>query len=109
MLGLRLLAAHLIGDFILQTNEEAIKKFDYPEIRQQHVAKYILPFIPVILVSKASWMNKVRFFVWVADLHYITDSQRWASGEEWPPKPILVDQALHIAQLALLGGLLEDD
>jgi hypothetical protein len=40
-------------------------------------------------------------------VHYALDSRRWCSGEKWPPRPIIVDQALHLVTLAMMVRLLE--
>lgn len=101
-----LLAAHMLGDYILQTNEEAINKFYDIEYLQSHVIKYMLAFVPVTLLSKRKVSDKICFLLLLYATHLITDSRRWASGEEWAPKPILVDQALHAIQLAILGRIL---
>ncbi len=101
----------MVGDFVLQTNEEAQGKFDDAALRMKHVQKYGNAFVPFLLwrwYKGDTTFARAFFGLWALNLaHYITDSRRWASGEEWPPKPILVDQAIHLVQLALLQEFLE--
>lgn len=106
MRSIDLVAAHLVGDYVLQTNEQAVRKFEDSGVRAAHVTSYAACFLPVLLVSRAPVGSKLLFLVLLWLAHYATDSRRWASGEEWPPKPILVDQAIHAVQLAVLGRLL---
>ena len=106
MRSIDLVAAHLVGDYVLQTNEQAVRKFEDRRARADHVTTYVACFLPVTLVSRAPVGRKLLFLVLLWLAHYATDSRRWASGKEWPPKPILVDQAAHAVQLAVLGRLL---
>lgn len=161
MIALYLLAAHLVGDFVLQTRWQAAGKFTDRALRTRHVAVYCLPFVPVA-VWRIGW-QAFPFLLSLYVLHWLTDSRRFRStlgdwvgwrcrpfitrisvpdpahrpGERiqigsgvakilavepegsgwdylvrlelepnpWSPMPILIDQALHVAQLALLGGL----
>ncbi len=52
------------------------------------------------LVEKAAFMG----LLWLT--YFVTDSRCWANAEKWPPKPILVDQAIHITTLAVIARLL---
>jgi len=106
MKGLDILAAHMVGDYILQTNEEAVGKTDSLVLLAKHVGKYTLAHAVVGVVHGRSLRRGIVYTLSVGAVHAITDSRRWASGREWPPKPILVDQALHAVQLAALGRLL---
>ncbi len=101
-----LLAAHMVGDYILQTNEEAMKKTMDVSKLLDHCFKYTLAFLPFVVTTNTSHHRKVAFLYAVFVTHILTDQKRWASGEEWPPKPILVDQALHAVQLAILRRIL---
>jgi hypothetical protein len=106
MKSLDLIASHLVGDYVLQTNEEAVKKFTERDKLTSHVLKYTLAFVPCVLGSKVGRKRKVSFLALLALSHYLTDRKRWASGSEWPPKPILVDQTIHAVTLSILGRLL---
>lgn len=103
MIGLALLAAHMVGDYITQTQWMASNKLARSGVRCVHVTVYTLGFIPVMFVTELDLRRATMFLglLWIT--HFITDSRRWASGAAWPPKPILVDQAIHVATLAILG------
>lgn len=105
MIGLDLIAAHLVGDYIFQTNEQAIKKLSDWRYRLAHVLTYSLPFFALGYLYAEDILKAAVFGTLVAVTHFITDSRRWASGENWPPLPILVDQAIHIATLAVLARI----
>lgn len=147
MIALYLLAAHMVGDFVLQTRWQAEAKLSESSARLRHVATYCLPFVPVAFVYGQvgpldRWSAGMIFIGWLALLHFLTDSVRFRSTlgdvvgwyyrtheqrlvelresfastigktsdsvppNPWPPMPILIDQTLHVCQLALLGGLL---
>lgn len=172
MLGLYLLAAHMVGDFLLQTRWQAVGKFTDHRYRLRHVFAYCMPFWPIAAIyGRSPWWHGLAFVMGLYLLHYLTDSRRFLStigdavawyggrgnvpippdapletitvegigtkarmadgdgGETiglvtrwhddmpsrlfvslppnpWPPMPIMIDQSLHVAQLALLGGLL---
>ena len=104
--SLDLLAAHLFGDYVFQTDEMARLKLQDPEIRARHVTRYVLCFVPAILASRTGFWRSGAFIVslWLA--HYLTDSKRWLPNDDWPPGTIINDQALHALQLAVIGRLL---
>lgn len=104
--ALDLLAAHLFGDYVFQTDEMARLKLSDPGVRARHVNRYVLCFVPAILASRAGFRRSAAFLVslWLA--HFATDSRRWLPNEDWPPGTVLNDQALHALQLAVLGRLL---
>lgn len=132
MIPLLMLAAHMIGDFVTQNQWMADNKFvkygtayrsddrgrlcavpdsalnfwDAALVRLSHVCVYTAGFIPIARIafpadhSRGSW-----FLVAILVTHYVTDCRRWASGEKWPAKPLLVDQTIHITTLAVIGVL----
>lgn len=104
MLIIDLLAAHMVGDFILQTDYEARYKLDNWRVRMQHVSKYCLPFGFALLDTPLPRAAAFLMGLWIS--HFVVDSRRWVSGEKWAPKPILVDQTLHLASLACLTRIL---
>lgn len=92
MIGLYLLAAHMVGDFVLQTRWQAAGKFDDYRLRARHVAVYCLPFIPIAAWRTisghdgAGWHGAhagawafAAFMLWLAVLHFVTDSRRFHS------------------------------
>jgi hypothetical protein len=105
MTSMELLACHMVGDYITQTGNMAANKLTDSKVRARHVCAYAAGFVPFVFASRVPLWRKVIFLTLLWTTHFVTDSRRWASGEEWPPKPILVDQALHSVQLALLGRL----
>ncbi len=167
MIGLVLLACHLLGDFVLQSRGQAEGKLKQRGLRVGHVLTYLIPFVPVALLLGWPWRG-LEFLAALGVLHYLTDSRRFLStvgdwiawratppvafstadplvyqdgdrikvsgqteegprewtgrvvgrledallvkmgltANPWPPAPILIDQALHVAQLAVLGWLL---
>lgn len=161
MIALYLLAAHMVGDFVLQTRWQAERKLGDACVRTVHVLVYSVPFVPIAFYVAPSWRAAVSFLAGLYVLHFLTDSRRvrstlgdWIAwqltGPEgradelervelrkltvgeyhsapallrfrpsperaaraavppnpWTPVPILVDQTLHLCQIALLGGLL---
>lgn len=147
MIVLWLLAAHLVGDFVLQTRWQAANKLDDSNFRNRHVLAYSLPFIPIAYVYGdygKTWMPcpgpGFWFMFCLFVLHYATDSRRFhstlgdwiawhfkrnawhfsiekldgtvlddvsskLSPNPWTPIPIIIDQTLHVCQLALLATL----
>lgn len=104
MSSLLLLAGHMLGDYILQTDHMAAFKLKSARVRALHVSVYCLGFL--LLVPLAGLTDPGRlalFLVLLWATHFATDCRRWASADKWPPKPILVDQSIHIVTLALLG------
>jgi len=130
MISLLLLAAHLVGDFVTQTPWMAANKLVKYEIvyrssigepgqpflgptnfwfsaavRALHVTIYTAGFAPIAWFCRLSVDRGVSFLVAVWLTHFVTDCRRWASDKSWCAKPIMVDQAIHITTLAILGVL----
>lgn len=157
MIGLYLLAAHMVGDFVLQTRWQAEGKIadgSLGGLRMRHVTTYCLPFGPIAVYFAPDAWSSAGFMFGLYGLHLLTDSRRfrstlgdwvawrlrepepnpaaiyrpgsgrlWDPTEDelraameapiylplepnpWPAVPIMVDQAIHVCQLALLGGL----
>lgn len=108
MLGLWLLSLHMLGDYILQTDGMAANKLQSARVRTLHVLVYTCPFAPLACLYSTTLARAGLFTALVFITHWVTDSRRWASDKVWPPKPILIDQSLHLLSLALLGTLLLD-
>lgn len=106
MSGLLLLAAHMIGDYVIQNDWMAANKLKCWKARSVHVLVYTLGFVPFLLLAGAGTSQLLLFLAITAITHWLVDTRRWASSDKWPPKPILVDQAIHITQLAVTGALL---
>lgn len=103
MPGLDLLALHLLGDFILQTDTMARHKLTNGWIRAAHVFLYTMSFF-----LWGGWHyggDGLLFAACVGVTHFAIDSYRFAANHPWPPKSILIDQSLHVISLALLARL----
>lgn len=103
MIGIDFLAAHMLGDYILQTHDMSQRKLTHAGIRALHVTIYTLCFVPFLWLLNLPLDRCVLFLALCWITHFITDSRRWRSGEQWPPLPILVDQSIHAVTLAVLA------
>lgn len=113
MLALGLIAAHMMGDYVLQTNWLAANKTKRLDALVIHVLLYTLAFAIVLgfhsaLVEYIPWENQLAFLSLLALFHGATDCRRWASPDPWPPKPIMVDQSLHVLQIWALAVVFLD-
>ena len=106
MRSIDLVAAHLVGDFAVQTHQLSQAKLTDPIARVEHVTRYCAPFVVVALASRVSLVRVMAFLTLVWITHFLTDSKRWLPNEDWAPGTIINDQALHLATLAVLGRLL---
>lgn len=106
MRSLDLLACHLVGDYVLQTNEQAMQKLTNPRVRAVHVTTYHIPFAVAGVAAGANTRRLAAFLALSWAAHFVTDSKRWLPNEEWPPGAILNDQALHAIQLTVLNRVL---
>jgi hypothetical protein len=100
---LPILAAHMIGDYVTQTDWMAETKFSNWKALTLHVAVYTAGFVPVVVLARLAVRPGFLFLGLIFVTHWITDCRRWAKGDKWPAKPILVDQSIHIATLAILA------
>ena len=100
-----LLAAHMIGDYCAQTDAMAARKLIDWRVRTIHVVCYTFCFVPFLWLWNVDLGSALWFLGALFVTHWLTDCRRWASGEKWAPKPIMVDQAIHLATLAVLFKL----
>jgi hypothetical protein len=125
-IALFFVAFHMVGDYITQTNWMAANKFlkrgpkpyfheygrSFEEnavlnfglanfARTLHVLLYTIPFAVLAAVTLPT-LSAVAVSAAVFIPHWIIDCRRWASPDPWPPKPIMVDQALHALHLAIV-------
>lgn len=108
------LAGHLIGDWIVQTDYQAEHKTSSWKANQQHMLGYHLTLAAFCaLAMPAAWVAVTIAVSWVT--HSLID-RRWpvkrlmqATGSgpfsETTFGVIAVDQALHLSILAVLAGL----
>lgn len=108
MNSLDLVACHLVGDYILQTDEMATQKLQDSAVRAAHVTWYSFPFLLVGLATHTNPVRLATFLVLLWITHFITDSKRWLPNDKWKPGTIINDQALHAVQLALLSRIVRD-
>lgn len=120
LLPLDLLAAHMMGDYILQSHFMAANKLTNWRVRLLHVSAYSIPFFLVGLWHLLGMDAMLRphieampvnvrllwFMALLFVMHFATDSKRFRTSNPWTPLPILIDQSLHIAQIAILARLL---
>jgi hypothetical protein len=100
-MAIEIVALHMLGDYILQTETMAQKKLTVWWVRLGHVLTYTMPF-----VFWGGWFYGeagIWFSVCVGVTHFLIDSYRFAPNHPWPPKSILIDQSLHLISLAVLA------
>lgn len=167
MLGLYLIAAHCVGDFLFQNRWQAAGKLTDLNLRCQHVFFYGVALAPVAFLCPrhfgaslgyGAWQTGCAFLALVVILHLMTDSRRfqstigdvvqwrydfhvdpvacqrewfhwlvsndlsrtpsstratdidltraqWPTPNPWPAASLMIDQTLHLVQLAVLGGI----
>lgn len=105
--SLYILGAHLLGDFVLQ-NHWMQKKCQSSFVCTVHVAVYSLPWTYLAAVGIISWYAFLAVIVqhWVQDRFSIHRSWmrlfRQTPPKLWPVGPLCMDQAWHIAWIALV-------
>jgi len=105
-IGLYALASHAAGDFPLQTDRMASKKFDSPSVRASHVAVYTISFLPVVFAADWNQKASAAFLLSIFGSHFVIDTRRWKENtDEFPTFSIWFDQALHLIALALSMAL----
>jgi hypothetical protein len=93
-------AAHMLGDFVIQTDTIAARKFDDWRVRTLHVLTYLLPFLALTPFLCDSWQQAAAMLIAIAVPHWVVDCRRWVKNHPWPAKAILVDQSIHAVCLA---------
>lgn len=106
MRSIDLIACHLIGDYVLQSDDMAKRKLTDARIRASHVAWYHLPFLVAGVAARTNPARLAAFLILSGAAHFITDSKRWLPNDEWPPGTIINDQAIHLTTLAVLNRVL---
>lgn len=126
MIVMWLLAAHLLGDFVLQSRVHAALKFQDRVQRTSHVLWYVVPFVPIVVVATwpqdTAWWKGAAFLLGLAVLHWITDTRRfysnigdclawWASLHADPVgcKKVWLEHALERAETGTLRAIDVDD
>lgn len=105
-----LFVCHLIGDFLLQ-NDWMQAKSKNSVVCSVHVAAYSIPFwfmlwqghLPlwaVLLILTEHWLQD-RFGLHLKWMK----AYRQSSPDKWPVGPLCIDQAFHIASIAIVCAL----
>lgn len=101
MESLVIIALHLLGDFVLQTDFMAQYKRKVVTVRIAHVNVYTIPFI-LWATYRYGWNGSLFCLsVWIT--HFAIDSYVFAENHPWPPKSFVIDQSLHILSLAVFA------
>lgn len=103
-----LIAAHLVGDFLLQ-NEYMQAKAKCPWTCTYHVLMYSIPFLLLIYLDRLS----IPMLELILFQHWFQDRYSWhlkwmeffkqTPVQKWPVGPLCVDQAMHIGFMWLLS------
>jgi hypothetical protein len=101
---LTILACHMVGEYVTQTDWMAARKLLDWRPRLAHVALYTAGFVAVAAQAHMGLPRAAAFLLAVGGPHFVVDCRRWASGATWPPKPILVDQSIHAVCLAIAAA-----
>ncbi len=104
-----LIAAHLAGDFLLQTAWMAENKRRSSLACAAHVLAYGIPFYCLAMGGVVPWDGVAAVLAqhWVQDrfgvhlmwMRLMNQTQK----KDWPVGPLCVDQAMHVAFLALVA------
>jgi hypothetical protein len=100
-IDLTIIACHMLGEYVTQTDWMAARKLLDWRPRLIHVATYTAGMVFVPLQAHMSLARAVAFLLAIGIPHFIVDCRRWASGEVWVAKPIMVDQAIHLVCVAI--------
>lgn len=113
-----LVVSHLIGDFLLQTDDMASLKTEDWGWMTRHIAVYMVPVGVVLFVyssihSLPAWLLLVAL-LFLATTHALLDRRRftmsWMRFSRSAPEhrwlPIVADQVFHIITLAVLAQVL---
>ncbi|MFD2966175.1 DUF3307 domain-containing protein [Sphingobacterium bambusae] len=101
LLFLKLLLAHLIGDFVLQPSNWVDKRKEHVRYLFFHVAVHIV-LLGLLFLPELS--EKWPIVVLVSATHLLIDSLKIYMERKWPLKPFqvfVVDQTLHVLSLLL--------
>jgi hypothetical protein len=87
VLGLDLLAAHLAGDFVMQTEDMAQRKLTDWRVRALHVSVYCVPFMMLAWLYGPGVTRSALFFVLLWVTHFLIDIRRWAATRRGRTSP----------------------
>lgn len=102
--------AHLIGDYLLQTDWMATRKKTSHKACVAHVAAYMLPFLltpftwwQLLLVAGQHYaQDKTNFVVWFMKIKH---SEGFTKEPFFPWSIILTDNIIHVLWMALVAAI----
>lgn len=102
--------AHLIGDYLLQTDWMAFGKKQKSWICFVHVAAYMVPFLfcgfawwqLAIIAGQHFAQDRTSFVMWMMK---IKGSEKFATGPCSPWSIIVTDNIIHILTIAVVASL----
>jgi hypothetical protein len=113
-----LVVAHLVGDFLLQTDDMANLKTEDWGWMARHVAVYMMPLSVVLLIYSIifhlpAW-SAIIALLFLAATHALLDRRRftisWMRFARTAPDqgwlPIVADQVFHVVTLAVVAQFL---
>lgn len=109
-IGLSLLAAHLAGDFLLQTDDMAVMKFENKGTLTLHALIHALLSGAVFVAFWGMGTQSAVASAWIGVTHFGIDWDHWKEPKDgFETFPIWFDQSLHVLMLALavaIGGII---
>lgn len=96
---LKLILAHILGDFVLQSKKWVLKRRENVFYLLLHVMIHGILLIVFFLDDLASWWD---YFLFITVAHLGIDSLKIYWERQWPYKPIhlfVIDQVLHVGVL----------
>lgn len=106
MIALQILAAHMLGDFVLQTDHQAMNKFTSWRARAAHVTTYCVPFLIIALLHGATPLRMAAFMALLWSSHFVIDMRRWKGPDAPLWLQIAADQTFHVVTLAFIVAVL---
>jgi hypothetical protein len=100
ILFLKLLLAHIIGDFVLQTKALVVKRGENIFYLLLHISIHAVLLCVVLLPHLQEWWLSI---LGISIAHLAIDSLKILSEKKWPTKPVtlfITDQALHLMVIA---------
>ena len=104
-LGIILLALHMIGDFILQTDWIAANKLEEAEPWFVHILIHFALYVGIL--GPLFGIRGLAIAIFVGSAHGIIDIDRWVEPKDgFEQYPFWFDQILHVSSIALTIMLL---
>lgn len=103
-LFLRLLLAHLMGDFFLQS-DKGVKAKELKKVKAPYL--YYHCILHAVLALLAAWnFNFWPYALAIGVSHYLIDlAKLYLQKKKWQVEGLLVDQALHVLVIVIIVGI----